>query len=460
MRNLDGTGLLILLFRAPFRASGARLVPSLPPFMNIRILCLLLAAGQTAPCAESVKPAVDPTQLTLARIFTDKEFQEEKLEALHWSKLGAHYFALEEVDKDKADDAKAEKGKDDEKKPDKNLVRYDAATGEKTMVVSAQAMIPKGAKKPLRVDSFEFSEDESQVLLFANTQKVWRKNTRGDYWLLNVKTQNLRKLGGTAPPSTMMFAKFSPDGSRVAYVRKNNLEVQSLADFKVTALTTDGSDMLINGSSDWVNEEELGLRDAFRWSPDGSQLLFWQFDLRDVKRFTLVNQTEGNYPRITSFPYPKAGETNSATRLGVISATGGAVVWLDIPGDAREHYLPQAEWTTDGKAVMLQRFNRLQNMLQVIRADPATGATKIVFTETDKAWVENKNTFRWIKDDLLWLSERSGWRHAYRMNPAGELKPITQGEFDVMDVAQLDAAGGWLYYIASPTNGTQRYLYA
>ncbi|OYW18483.1 MAG: hypothetical protein B7Z55_10540, partial [Planctomycetales bacterium 12-60-4] len=135
--------------------------------MNIRILCLLLAASQMAPCADT---AVDPTQLTLARIFTDKEFQEEKLEALHWSKLGAHYFALEEVEKDKTDDAKADKDKDDEKKPDKNLARYDAATGAKTIVVSAQAMIPKGAKKPLNVDGFEFSKDESQVLLFANTK--------------------------------------------------------------------------------------------------------------------------------------------------------------------------------------------------------------------------------------------------------------------------------------------------
>ena len=410
--------------------------------MKLLPFLLLATLGQLTAGAQPV--VVEPSQLTLGRIFTDKEFQEDKLESLHWSKLGAHYFALEAPSVGKA-------GKD--------LVRHEAATGAKSILATAQALTLPGEKKPLNVDSFEFSKDESQVLLFANTRKVWRKNTRGDYWVLNVASQKLRKLGGTAEPATLMFAKFSPDGTHVAYVRKNNLEVQSLDDLKVSALTTDGSGTLINGASDWVNEEELGLRDCFRWSPDGARLLFWQFDTKDVKRFTLVNQTDGSYPRLTTFPYPKAGEKNSATRLGVITAAGGAVVWLNVTGDPREHYLPHAEWTPDGKAVMLQQLNRLQNTLHVMRADPATGEVQTVLTETDAAWVDNKNTFRWMGDDLLWLSERSGWRHAYRLNPAGEIKPITQGEFDVIDVSHVDDKGGWLYYLASPANATQRYLY-
>ena len=410
--------------------------------MKLLPLFLLSTLGHLTAWAQPA--VVDPSQLTLGRIFTDKEFQEEKLESLHWSKVGAHYFALEAPSKGKV-------GKD--------LVRHEAATGARMILATAQALTPQGEKKPLNVDGFEFSKDESQVLLFANTRKVWRKNTRGDYWVLNVASQKLRKLGGTAAPATLRFAKFSPDGTRVAYVRKNNLEVQSLEDLKVSALTTDASDTLINGGSDWVNEEELGLRDSFRWSPDGSRILFWQFDTREVKRFTLVNQTDGSYPRLTTFPYPKAGEKNSAARLGVITAAGGAVVWLNVPGDPREHYLPHAEWTPDGKAVMLQQLNRLQNTLHVMRADPATGEVQNVLTETDAAWVDNKNTFRWMGDDLLWLSERSGWRHAYRLNPAGEIKPITQGEFDVIDVSHVDDKGGWLYYLASPVNATQRYLY-
>jgi dipeptidyl-peptidase 4 len=413
-----------------------------PPILIAAIFCNL--AGLSAAAEPAAKPAADPGRLTLARIFTDNEFKEEKLESIRWSKVGPYYFALEAP-------AEGKEGKD--------LVRHDAATGARTVIATAQAMTPQGTKKPLSVDSFEFSTDESQVLLFASTRKVWRRNTRGDYWVMDPAKQRLRKLGGDAAASTLMFAKFSPDGTRAAYVQKNNLYVQSLADLSITPLTADGSETVLNGTSDWVNEEELGLRDGFHWSPDGSRIVFWQFDTKGVKRFWLVNQTDDRYQRFTTFPYPKAGEKNSSVRLGVVAAGGGPVVWLKIPGDSREHYLPQAEWTPDGRALLLQQFDRLQTNLRVMLADPVTGETKLVLTETDPAWVENKNSIRWIGADFLWLSERSGWRHAYRATRDGDLKPITRGEFDVIEVAHLDAAGGWLYYLASPDNATQRYLY-
>ena len=410
-------------------------------------LLIAITAASFCPVAlaPAAPPVADPSQLALARIFTDKEFEEEKMETFKWSKRGSHYCTLE---------------KPAEGKVGKDLVRHDAATGQRIVIATAQQMTPAGEKKPLSVDSFEFSADESQVLLFANTKKVWRKNTRGDYWLLDVATKQLRKLGGDAAPSTLMFAKFSPDGTRMAFVCKNNLHVQSLANLKINALTNDGSDALINGGSDWVNEEELGLRDGFRWSPDGSQLVFWQFDTNDVKRFSIVNQTDGSYPTISTFPYPKAGEKNSAVRLGVVSTGGGAVRWVNIPGDPREHYLPCAEWTPDGKGVLLQQFNRLQNTQRVMLADPTTGEAKAVLTETDDAWVENRNTqVRWAGDSFVWLSERSGWRMAYRVTLEGDVKPITCGEFDVIEITAVDVKGGWLYYLASPDNPTQRYLY-
>ncbi|MCX6857415.1 MAG: S9 family peptidase, partial [Verrucomicrobia bacterium] len=344
-------------------------------------------------------------------------------------------------------------------KDGKDLVSNETAGGKKTLLATAQQLTTQGAKKPLSVDSFEFNADESQVLLFTNTKKVWRKNTRGDYWLLDLASKKLTKLGGDAAAATLMFTKFSPDGKHVAYVRANNVYVQNLSDLKITALTTDGGNTVINGTSDWVNEEELYIRDAFRWSPDGKRILFWQFDTKGVKKFHLVNQTAGNYQQLKSFPYPKAGEKNSATRLGIVSAAGGVVTWLKIPGDPRDHYLPHAEWTPDGRAVVFQQMNRLQNTNRVMQADPTTGETKSILTETDKAWVENKNEFEWIGADFLWLSERSGWCHAYRAQLDGKLTPITQGEFDVIDVVHVDAKGGWLYYQASPENATQRYLY-
>jgi len=387
----------------------------------------------------------DPSHLTLTRIFTDKEFEEEKMEAFHWSKLGAHYFALE----------KPADGKDG-----KDLVRHDAATGTRTVIVSAREFIPNGGKKPLTVSDFTFSKDEQRLLIFTNTKKVWRRNTRGDYWLLDLKTKQLRKLGGEGEASTMMFAKLSPEGSHVAFVRKGNLFVQNLADLQITPLTADGGDKLINGTADWVNEEELGLRDCFRWSRDGSQVLFWQFDTTGVKTFSLVNQTDGLYQTITTFAYPKAGEKNSAVRLGIVKAKGGAVTWLKVPGDPREHYLPFAEWTPDGKSVLLQQFNRLQNTLHVMLADPMSGEVKTIFTETDKAWVENKNAEpRWVGNDFVWLSERSGWRHAYLATLDGKFKTITGGDWDVIEIVKVDAAGRTIDFYASPQNATQRYLY-
>ena len=408
------------------------------PFLLLTALFVLSAAHPAV--AETAAP---PPQLSLANIFTDRAFEEEKMETVLWSKVGAHYFTLEKPAKGKA-------GKD--------LVKHDAATSEKKTLATAQDLTPKGAKAPLSVSSYQFNADESLALLFTNTKKVWRKKTRGDYWLLDLKTKELRKLGGDAEASTLMYAKFSPDGTRVAYLRKNNLYVQNLADLKITAVTSDGSETLINGGSDWVNEEELSLRDCFRWSLDGSRLLFWQFDTKDVKKFWLVNQTDGVYQSFTTFPYPKAGEKNSACRLGIVNVGGGAVTWLKVAGDPREHYLPFAEWTPDGKAVLIQQFNRLQNTLKVMQADPASGEVKTLLTETDKAWVENKNSEpRWIGNDFLWLSERSGWRHAYLVSLSGEVKPITKGEFDVIEV--ISVQDSHLDFLASPENATQRYLY-
>ncbi len=404
------------------------------------------------PAGEATEPRVpsgptDASLLTLDRLFASDEFREERLAPLRWSRRTSDYFTLETPDAGG---------------PGRDLVRHDPATGRRETVVPASAFIPEGKAEPLDVEAFEFSADESRLLLSTDSRRVWRRNTRGNYWVLDLGTRALRRLGGDAAPSTLMFAKFSPDASRVAYVRENNLYVQELRRLRITAVTTDGSPTRINGTADWVNEEELDIRDGFRWSPDGRSLAFWQFDTRGVRRFQLLDNTAGSYPKITSFPYPKVGETNSATRLGVVAATGGRVRWLRIPGDPREHYLPHLEWTPDGAHLLLQQFNRLQNTNLVMVADPGNGATRVALRETDAAWVDNLNPFRWTDPTggFVWLSERDGWRHAYRADLAGAgLARITGGDFDVIGIEAQDNAGGWLYYAASPGDPTRRYLY-
>lgn len=400
-------------------------------FSAAPLVAVLLAAGALR---------ADDSLLTVGRLFGTKEFDTESLPARRWSKKSSAYFTLE-------------KGE---------LLRHDPATGKSEVVVPKKDFIPRTRQEPLAVEGYEFSADESKLLIYTNSQRVWRRNTRGDYWLLDVKGRSLRKLGGDAPPASMMFATLSPDGTRVAFVRENNLYVQNLEDLKVTPLTSDGSKTLVNGTSDWVNEEELDLRNCFRWSPDGKSVLFWQFDTSGVAEFHLVDTVVSKTPKVTTFAYPKVGEKNSATRLGVVPAAGGKVQWLELPGDPREHYLPHADWTPDGKSVMVQQFNRLQTELKVFTADPATGKAKEVFTEKDAAWLENENPWRWLDGgkSFIWLSERSGWRHAYRVTADGtKVEPITKGEFDVMGVEAIDEAGGWLYYSASPENATQKYLF-
>ena len=262
------------------------------------------AAGRkpSSLCRESASAKASP--LSVDRIFSGKEFDEERLRLFHWSNRTSDYFTL---------DGPAGGGKA------RNLVRNDPATGKKQVVVPAEALIPPGGTVPLTVDDFEFSADESKVLIYTNSKRVWRQNTRGDYWFIDLGTRRLQKLGGDAAASTLMFARFSPDGTRVAYVHENNLYVQQLRNMRITALTTDGSESIVNGTADWANEEELDIRDGFRWSPDGREIVFWQFDTTGVRRFHILKGAENGYPQVLSFPYPKVGETNSATRLGVVA---------------------------------------------------------------------------------------------------------------------------------------------
>ena len=244
-------------------------------------------------------------------------------------------------------------------------------------------------------------------------------------------------------------------------MRGNNLFVEDLRTGATTALTSDGSPMIINGTSDWVYEEELGLRDAFEWSPDGRRIAYYQFDQTGVPEFTLVNYTDALYPSITRYPYPKAGQTNASVRIGVVEAAGGPTRWMKVPGDPRNTYVARMDWAASADELVLQHLNRLQNTNTFLLANAATGEVKTMFVDQDAAWVDYNETFRWIEQGrrLLVESKRDGWRHVYAVSRDGDARLITTGAFDILSIAGIDEAGGWLYYIASPANATQRYLY-
>jgi dipeptidyl-peptidase-4 len=399
--------------------------------------------------AQTTQPQPDASALSLDRIFNSDDFNAKGIGGLRWLKSGDAYSKIEPS-------ATVKGGTD--------LVSYDAATNKRTVLIPAEKLIPAGASAPLPINGYEWSADNRQMLIYTNSKKVWRLNTRGDYWVLDIASGKLTKLGGAqAKPSTLMFAKFSPDGTRVGYVRENNIYVETIADGKITALTSDGSRTLINGTSDWVNEEEFFLRDCWRWSPDGKSVAYWQFNAEGIKDFVLIDNTKDLYPVLTYIPYPKAGTTNSAVRVGVVSASGGATKWMNTPGDLRQHYIAMMDWTDNSSELILQHLNRLQNTNQLMIADAKTGAVKTILTEKDEAWVDvTMPRMRWLENGkrFLWMSERDGWQHVYSISRDGsDTKLITPGNFDVLNISGVDEAGGWLYYIASPENATQRYLF-
>jgi dipeptidyl-peptidase 4 len=425
---------------------------------NLRLLTSTVALILTVCVALSAQEqASDSSLVTLDRLFNSDDFTPERLGPVRWLEGKAAYLKLEP---------------DSTAPPGQALVRYDAATGRREVWVSARRLVPPNDTVPLVVEDYSISADGKRLLVFTNSKKVWRQNTRGDFWALDLSTWRLHQLGGRdAKPSSLMFAKFSPEGRRVAYVRENNLYVEDLDDGGITQLTRDGSRTIINGTFDWVYEEELNLRDGFRWSPDGRRIAYWQLDASGVRDFLLINNTDSLYSFTIPVQYPKTGTTNSAGRVGVVSASGGSTVWMDLAGDPRNHYIARLDWAAGSDEVVFQRLNRLQNTTEVMLGNASTGRVRTVLTERDSAWVDVVDDLRWIDGgkSFTWVSERDGWRHLYVVSRDGKkLRLVTPGSFDLHNPASpfgeplvvgVDSAAGWIYYTASPENATQLYLF-
>ena len=404
-----------------------------------------LSLQAIASTDETKSPQPDPSLLTVERIYEKKEFSAKSFSA-KWIDGHNSYFRLE--------DARDGGGQD--------LVRYDVDSDEKEIVVESAAFVPPNESQPLAIEDYWWSENRSKLLIYTNSKRVWRRKTRGDYWVLDVTNRELRQLGGDAQPATLMFAKFSPDGNSVAYVRDRNIYVESLLDRVIRQITQTPSDEIINGTFDWVYEEELQLRDGFRWSPDGLWIAYWRIDTSGVSKFTMINNTDTFYPTIQTFAYPKTGQRNPACRIGIAQVASGQTRFIDLPGDQRDHYVARMEWIPNTDRLLIQQLNRLQNGNRLMTASIRQLQATTVLVEQDDAWVDVHDELFWIEDGtrFTWISERDGWRHVYLVSRDGqEVQLATPGDFDVIRLLKIDEEAGFLYFLAAPDNPTQRYLY-
>lgn len=323
--------------------------------------------------------------------------------------------------------------------------------------------------------------DGTFALDFVNRQRVWRYATRGDYELVNLKTGEKRKLGKGLPETSLMFAKFSPDGTKVAYVSKNNIYMEFCAGGQREQLTFDGNETIVNGTFDWVYEEEFDCRDGFRWSGDSKYIAYWHSDTEGTGWFDIIDNVSGTYPKVNHFPYPKAGTTNSAVKVGIIDIFGEGkkqgpiatlelseptTTWIEIPGDERENYIPRMEFVPGTNRLMIQQMNRAQNNNKVWTATVSNGSPvglKVMLEDSDAAWVETNDNIHFLKGNkyFTFTSERDGWRHIYRVSADGKKwNCITKGNMDVVEEVALDEKRGYIYFIGcDPNAATQRYLY-
>ena len=404
----------------------------------------LLIGAVLAQCIGGVALAQD---LSLEDIVAGKVLTTKSVGAMNWLKDGERYSRLE---------TNAETGGTD-------VVAYRAKDNAREVIIPSSMLVDKTTGKPIAVRSISWSADNKKVLIYNNTRRVWRYDTRGDYWVLNLETGALRQLGKERPEATLMFAKFSPDGTRVAYVSENNIYVEDVESGQVTQLTNDGSTRIVNGTFDWVYEEEFACRDGFRWSPDGKYIAYWQSDTEGTGVFDIINNVDSLYPTILHFPYPKAGTTNSAVKVGYVPAAGGATTWVNIPGDPRNNYIPRMDFIPESNELFIQQMNRQQNTNRVWIVAIGQSEPKNIFTDKDAAWLDTNDNIVWLKDNkyFTWESERDGWRHLYRVSRDGqEIVPVTKGDFDYIQHVGMDVEKGIAYFIASPDNFTQRYLYS
>lgn len=348
-----------------------------------------------------------------------------------------------------------------------NIVRMTLPGLTKETVVTAAQLTPQPGGGALRFSNFVLSADKKKLLLFTDSRREYH-NTFSSCWVYDIPAAKLTRIGSRLQPGQLLNATLSPNGQYVAYVYDNNIYVEEAATQAVKQLTTDGNDKLLNGWFDYVYSEELFLTNGLRWSPDSKKIAYWQMDLSKVGTFHMINNTDSIYPKLIPFAFSKPGEANAEAKIGVVAVGGGKTQWIQRPEDPQDLYLTQMDWCPDGSRLLLQQMNRKQNESKLFVCHPETGDKQLIYTDRDDAWIDVKlfwmrggGNYDWVNNgkSFLWASEKSGWRKLYLVDLAGKELLITKGDYDVTALSAIDEKNGFVYFMASPANATQLYLY-
>lgn len=411
----------------------------------LQLLLIMLFTTSYAQVKDSI--------LDLDRIFNSSEFSGQNQRPVSWIENGNAFVTIE----------KDTNGHD-------QLIRYESKTNEQSVFLSASSLKSEDLENPIEIEDFSLSPDASKVLIFTNSSRVWRSNTKGDYWVYDFETKQLKQIGQKFPSSSLMFAKFASDNSYVAYVQDFNIYKENYQTGEITALTEDGNRDIINGTFDWVYEEEFGDRDGFSISPNGKNIAYWQLDASKIGTFYMINNTDSVYSKPIPVQYPKVGSDPSSAKVGIINLANGKKNWIPVPGDNVQHYLPAMQWV-NADLLLIQQLNRKQNELNIYTYQPSEDKLDKIYTESADTWVDLKypdiSSNQWGNNDLLLtedqkyfirMTETGKWRQAYKINlKTGDKTLLTPGNYDVAETYRLD--NKYLYFEASPENPNQRYLF-
>ncbi len=383
-----------------------------------------------------VNTALAQKEITVDDFTTKSTFAQKDVQGINWMKEGMFYSAL----------------------ANNKITKYNITTGAAVEII----FDGESATPSIRINSYSFSADEKKILLLTSRTSIYRRSFMGEYYVYDITTKTLTQLSTQGKQS---YAMFSPNGSKVAFVRANNLFYVDLAAKREVQVTNDGkSNEIINGTTDWVYEEEFSFVIGFYWSPDGQKLAYYRFDETSVKEYTLQLWAQKPYPADKIFKYPKAGEANSSVEIWFYNLNSQAKVKAAVEAD-KDFYIPRVKWTQDPNKLSIRTLNRLQNKLQIIHADAGTGVCNVVLTEESPTYVDIDFTddLDYLNDGkhFIYTSEASGYKHLYLYTIQGaKVRQITTGNFEVSQYLGLDEKTKTLYYTSTEVSPLERHFYS